>query len=435
MADPLSILASLLGVATAAVQSTRSLKEAAGRYKTRDATLRRLLNEVGDVENILTALEQLLQAATSQPALDVDMSMAELLQGPIERCSEICAKFERAMGHFSNKSKLDFLDWTKMEFMRGDINQFMDTVAGYKATISVGLGVLTMLSHQALEEYDVLVKNTICDLKLRLQRIDDRLRGAAPASGPSSSGTGIDLNDERQVTEQCLRICQDAKFYFESVAIRDAPFLQDRPLGGSTNYLQSKFEAQLLTRQALDDNQTSLVRIITRLRERLESVILGGDSSERSQLQEDIQASKQCLEVCKLASTEVSNQKIHIIGEVLADGDSDHVVVTTLADMFNVGKTISKNRSALLVGSMSDEALMQLSRDRYDSRFRSAITHDHATQSSAVIASETSHPGLTSTQPTKTNRQTTNERTPALSNETRKRVSDPVASLGKPGGE
>lgn len=144
MADPLSVIASLLAVATAGVQSTRSLKEAVKRYKTRDAILRRLLDEVADAENILSALEQLLQAATSQPALDANMSMAALLRGPIERCSEMCSDFETAMGRFSEKSKMGFLDWTKMEFMRGDIHQFMDNVARYKATISVGLGVLTM---------------------------------------------------------------------------------------------------------------------------------------------------------------------------------------------------------------------------------------------------------------------------------------------------
>ena len=144
MADPLSILASLLGVATAGIQSTRSLKEAAARYKTRDATLRRLISDVGDTENILNALKQLLEAATPQTVLDRDISMTTLLVGPIERCSEVCDKFEEAMEQFSRKSKTDVLDWAKMEFMRGDINQFLETVAGYKATISVGLGVLTM---------------------------------------------------------------------------------------------------------------------------------------------------------------------------------------------------------------------------------------------------------------------------------------------------
>lgn len=144
MADPLSVLASLLAVATTGIQSTRSLKAAAKRYKTRDATLLRLLDEVGDVENILRALEQLLKTSTPHPATNTDNSMVVLLRGPIKRCSKICSEFEGAMEQFSKKSKTDFVDWTKMEFMRGDINQFMDTVAGYKATISVGLGVLTM---------------------------------------------------------------------------------------------------------------------------------------------------------------------------------------------------------------------------------------------------------------------------------------------------
>ena len=144
MADPLSIIGSLLAIATAGVQSTRSLKGAVERDKTRDSTLRRLLDEAGDAERVLTALRDLLAASTAQPPLDVDTSIAALLREPIERCSEVCQKFEIAMGQFSTKSNTSFLDWAKMEFMRGDINQFLDTLAGHKATISVGLGVLTM---------------------------------------------------------------------------------------------------------------------------------------------------------------------------------------------------------------------------------------------------------------------------------------------------
>jgi len=426
MADPLCVIASLLAVATAGVQSTRALKEAAQRYKTRDSILRRLLDEIGDAENILFALKQLLQADTLQPAVEADISMAALLRRPIERCSEVCGEFEKAMEQFSKKSKTGFLDWTKMEFMRGDINQFMDTVAGYKATISVGLGLLTMriakLSHQALEEYDDLVKNTICDLRLRLQRIDDKVQGLKPISGPFTSNTDIDLSNERQVTEQCLRICQDAKSYLESLASKDPTLLQDVPSWSSANDLRDQFEAQLLTRQALVENQTSFVNIITRLRERLESVVLDGDASERSQLQEDIQTSRQCLEVCKLASNEVSSQKIHIIGDATADGDSDQVVVTTLADMFKVGNTTSKNRSALLVGSMSDEALMQVSNDRYNSRFGNANIINHANQGKDADTNlETPDLGSSSLHRRDKHRQPSQ---PPSSNETRKRRAD-----------
>lgn len=270
------------------------------------------------------------------------------------------------------------------------------------------------LSNQALEEYDEMVKNTTYNLSLRLQRIDDKIESWSAASRPDKLNMDIDLDNERQVTEQCLQICQDARLYLESLATRGSTLLQDADPGLVAN-LQEKFEAQLLTRQALDDNQASLVKIITRLRERLESVVLAGDSSERFRLEEDIQTSKQCLEVCKLASSEVTNQKIHIVGEVVADGDSDQVVVTTLADMFNVGKAISKNRSALLVGSMSDETLVQLSHDRYNSRFGTANADDHVAQRQTSVPN-VELPSL------QKDKQPRRQRTPPSSNETRKRV-------------
>lgn len=134
--DPLSITASVLAVVTAAVQSTRSLYETVKRFKERDKTLHRLQNELEDLANILDSLAQVT---------DSEMSMLELLQNPINRCSQVCREFEQSMRVFSGKSTTGFRDWAKMEFMRGSINEFIDTIAGYKSTISVGLGTITML--------------------------------------------------------------------------------------------------------------------------------------------------------------------------------------------------------------------------------------------------------------------------------------------------
>ena len=142
--DPLSIFASLLAVATAGIQSSRSLKETIERFKARDPTLHNLLFQVSDLDNILRSLQQLLQAAQSESALAPDVSVAKLLLEPIKRCSAECGDFEAAMERFNKNSKVTFVDWARMEFMRGDINQFMDTIAAYKATISIGLGVFNM---------------------------------------------------------------------------------------------------------------------------------------------------------------------------------------------------------------------------------------------------------------------------------------------------
>ncbi|EER40864.1 conserved hypothetical protein [Histoplasma capsulatum H143] len=318
------------------------------------------------------------------------MSILALLQGPIDRCSQVCREFEQSMKIFSGKSKTGFRDWTKMEFMRGDINEFIDTIAGYKSTISVGLGTITMhtskVSHQVLQEYNEMIQDTAYNLEVHLQRIDEKMAHFTVKNTYSSDIT-IDLKDEREVTKQCLRVCDDARSYIESLAKRESSLLQEVPQKASDDDIHNYFEAQLLTRRALNDNRNSFEEVTSRLRERLESLIRNGDSgkdNERLRLQEDVNISKQCLEVCKMAN-EVSRQKIYRIGEAIADGDSDQVVVTTLADLFDIKRALSKGNSAQLVGSMTEEALRHLADRRYSSRF-GAVTGDSDPETGATIS-------------------------------------------------
>ena len=132
------------------------------------------------------------------------------------------------------------------------------------------------------------------------------------------------------------------------------------------------FQSHQKTREVLDESRDRFARQIGRLHERLATLARDGQpdqENERERLLQDIQASEQCLEVCKVAQGEVNRQKIHTFGKVVADGDSDQVVVTTLADLFNVNTAISKGNSAQLIGSTTEAALIQLSKDRYASRF------------------------------------------------------------------
>ncbi|KAH8599073.1 hypothetical protein B0O99DRAFT_683061 [Bisporella sp. PMI_857] len=136
MADPLSISASLLAVVTAAIQSSKSLCAAVQRYKSRDKTLHRLQHELEDLVNILSSLKA---------AIGTEAAIIMLLKKPIERCNQVCQDLEGAMAKFSRKSSLGLIDWARMDFMASDINGFMDTLAGYKSTIAVGVGTITML--------------------------------------------------------------------------------------------------------------------------------------------------------------------------------------------------------------------------------------------------------------------------------------------------
>ncbi|KAK4943411.1 hypothetical protein LTR66_014611 [Elasticomyces elasticus] len=365
MADPLSITASVLAVINAAVQSTKSLHEAVSRFKGRDKTLGRLQDELYDLTKILNSLKQVA---------DVEASMLDLLQGPVDRCSQVCHEFEEAMESFWRKSKTGFRDWAKMEFMRGNTNEFIDILSGYKSTISIGLGTITIhtakVSQQVLQDYNEMIQDTVYNLEVYLQRIDGKM-GHFTMENTSASGSSVDLKDEREVTQQCIRICEDARSYIASLSNRESSLLQEGLDSDAKDDGQGCSEAQLLTRQALDENRDNFEVIIGKLRDRLESLLLRNDpndETERSRLLGDINASRQCLEICKMAD-EVSSRKIYRIGEVIADGDSDQVVVTTLADLFDIKKALSKDNSAQLVGSMTEDALRHLTEKRYSSRF------------------------------------------------------------------
>lgn len=381
MADPLSIGASLLAVITATIQSSKALCATVQRYKGRDKTLIRLHYEVEDLVNILGSLEL---------AIDTEASILALLKGPIDRCNHVCQEFKVAMEKFSGKSRLGLVDWARMEFMTSDINGFMETIAGYKSTIAVGIGTITMLvthssylvdcsssirrnsklNQQVLEEYSEMIKDTSYGLQIHLQRIDEKLVRII-ADDAVSSDTSVDLQDEKAVTKQCLQICDKARSYIESLQ-DEQPALTQNTGPATVGIVQTQFEAQLLTNKTLNDNRNKIVETIGHLQERLDSMVSDkrpGRDHGRIQLQEDINASRQCLEVCNQAAQQVSHQKIHMVGEVVAEDDTDQVVVTTLADLFEVRKVWAKNRSAQLVGSMTDDTLQKMSTDRYNSRF------------------------------------------------------------------
>jgi hypothetical protein len=403
----MSITASLMAVVTAAIQSTQSLCETIKRLKDRHITLRRLQNELQDLTKVLGLLAQETSAETS---------IFELLRGPIDRCSQVCGEFKQSMEAFSQNPKTGTRDWTRMKFMRGDINDFTDVVAGYKSTISIGVCTITMLvtipcllrtlltsfisdtnkvSRQVLQEYNELIQDTTYNLEVNLQRVDERIKRVI-LDNTNTSGISIDTKDEKEVTKQCLRICEDVRGLIESRANRDSFLLQEWPQNATEDDVQNCFEAQVLTRQALEENRDSFRQIIGHLQKRLESLAPNGntrDGNERLRLQDDIDISKQCLEVCRVAR-EFSHQNINRTRETTADRDSDQVVVTTLGELFNIKRTLFQNDSAQLVGSMTEEALRHLASKRYNSRFGSFSRDSHPLE-----ACSTSSPSIIETRP------------------------------------
>jgi hypothetical protein len=233
-----------------------------------------------------------------------------------------------------------------------------------------------------------LIEDTSDELKILRQHIDEKLTRLTVEKNDISD-ISIDLEDEKKVTEQCLRICEEAKAYFESLS--KSSLLQEVPRDAVDDYLQQSFEAQLLTRQLVNGSRDSITLMIGQIQKRLASLVQGNSSeheSDRLKLQEDLKIFQQCIEICN-AATKVSHQKIYRVGEVIADDNSDQVVVTTLADLFDVKKASSTGNSALLLGSMTDESLRHVMEHRYKSRFGAVAGTSDYTEAGATSSLST----------------------------------------------
>lgn len=127
MADPLNI--------TAAILSTKSLKETVKRYEDGNENLQRLQEELGGLLIVLENLERVS---------NVEVPILSLLKGPLGRCSQSCRHFENYLQELSGELSAGSPDEVKMRVMSGDIIDFLDLLGGYKSTISVALGTIAM---------------------------------------------------------------------------------------------------------------------------------------------------------------------------------------------------------------------------------------------------------------------------------------------------
>jgi hypothetical protein len=212
--------------------------------------------------------------------------------------------------------------------------------------------------------------DTIYGLDVHLNRIEDYL--THPATDiTAESNAKVDLQDEREATNQCLRICKDAKSYLEALQDQESSLLD-----GTTQEIvdspRNQFEEQLSMTRDLSEARDKSAEIVGRLQERLDTMGQNGGPErdlERSRLQGEINMQKQCLEAYKRVSNRVADKKVLTFGELIAEGNSDQMGITTVADYFDVKKAWSKTNSAQMFGSTTEKALISISADRYGSRF------------------------------------------------------------------
>lgn len=134
MADPISLASGLLALVIFAHKSCLTLHTTIQSFKTHPKRVRDLLNEL---ETLIGVLESLIDTVKSDR--DVNLSILDL---PLKRCGNACNEFLQELQKCCSRSggdKQSFRDWAKLRYMGDDINDFKDSLAAYKSTITIAL--------------------------------------------------------------------------------------------------------------------------------------------------------------------------------------------------------------------------------------------------------------------------------------------------------
>jgi hypothetical protein len=134
MADPVSLASGLLALVIFAHKSCLTLHTTIQSFKTHPKRVRDLVNELEALIGVLESLNDTVKSDT-----DVNLSILDL---PLRRCGNACNEFLQELQKCCSRSggdKRSFRDWTKLRYMGDDINDFKESLAAYKSTITIAL--------------------------------------------------------------------------------------------------------------------------------------------------------------------------------------------------------------------------------------------------------------------------------------------------------
>jgi hypothetical protein len=139
MADGLSIASSVIALVAFAFKSSTVLYTTVRDFQSQDKNVRALKNELSDLRGVLESL-----ADTVDNNSNVSFDALKL---PLLRCGKTCEEYgdliARCTKH-SGSSRPSLRDWISQQYLKGDITDFREMLAGYKSTINIALANANM---------------------------------------------------------------------------------------------------------------------------------------------------------------------------------------------------------------------------------------------------------------------------------------------------
>lgn len=134
MADPISISSGILTLAIVAHKSCLTLYTTIQSFKKHTKQVRDLNEELAALIGVLESLND-----TMRSQRDMDLSALDL---PLKRCGCACDEFLQELQKCCSRSGVDrksFRDWAKLRYMGDNIDEFKNSLAAYKSTITIAL--------------------------------------------------------------------------------------------------------------------------------------------------------------------------------------------------------------------------------------------------------------------------------------------------------
>jgi hypothetical protein len=142
MADPLSIAASVVGLATAALQTVQFLSKTIDNIRDAPDTIKNVRIDLQAIEPVLRNLSTALQGN------DKEILTSDQIKPAVENCERACTAFQSMLDHWmrhSTKDKTFWVDrWRVGLFGQERIKTFKGQLNDCKGTLTVALSTTTV---------------------------------------------------------------------------------------------------------------------------------------------------------------------------------------------------------------------------------------------------------------------------------------------------
>ncbi|KAF4448935.1 hypothetical protein F53441_7704 [Fusarium austroafricanum] len=345
MADGLSVASGVVALVTFAFQSSTVLFKTVRSFKTQDANVRALKTELSDLTGVLHSL---LETVSNYPEINFDS-----LELPLLRCGKTCEEYGKLIARctkHSNGTRPSFRDWIGQQYLKGDITDFREMLAG----------TITAVTRNVIDEYKDMIDDTTADLQKHMQRLDERARSFATPQAESVESDSTDwlaLFEEKESTRKGLQICTELSLHIEaleSTSNENPQFSQqpsaDKYIRSSLNSAKSSIsmlESRLKSHGDEIDKRMDAMKLKTDLSE--------DDISQLAQLQETKESIRQCMNVVANAGEDLVKERANVFEDITMADNAYGITVSTVKDLV-FARRVNVQGQARYVGGQIDEA-------------------------------------------------------------------------------